>query len=71
MTIKVADANKNITILTIKSNDMKQYQIQKGKYDIWVEEKLVLDDYHFEAGAVFAINVYEDSDRVYVRIYEI
>ncbi|XP_026332707.1 peptide transporter family 1 isoform X2 [Hyposmocoma kahamanoa] len=64
-TIRVDDANKNVTRLSIRSNDMEQKQIQKGKYDIWVDKTRVISDYNFEAGAVFAINVYEDSTRAY------
>lgn len=50
---------------------MGQKHIEKGKYDIWVGNTLVVNDYHFEAGAVFAINVYEDSNTEYVCIYSI
>lgn len=71
MTIRIADANKNTTRLSVKSKNSDQFKIQKGKYDIWVDETAVIKNYQFEAGAVFAIIVYEDSNREYVCIYSI
>lgn len=69
VTIRVTDTKKNVTRLTIRSDNMEQKEIQKGKYDVWVDKTLVVNDYYFEAGGVFAINVYEDSNNVYVCIF--
>ncbi|CAF4745112.1 unnamed protein product [Pieris macdunnoughi] len=48
------------TVLNFLSSDMTQKSLVKGKYDILVNDTVVLKDMAFQTGAVYTINVNED-----------
>lgn len=59
--INVLDSKKNRTVLTLLSNDVAQKTMEKGTYDVVVDERTVLSGLTLRTGAVYTINVYQDS----------
>lgn len=60
--------NKNRTKLSIQSNNNEQSKIEKGNYDVVIDDDVVLKGFPFKSGAVYTINVYEDSKGLYVSV---
>lgn len=48
------------------SNNMTQISIQKGTIDVTVDGVVVLKDFNFKSGAVYTVNVYQDTTGNYV-----
>ncbi|KOB77657.1 Yin, partial [Operophtera brumata] len=64
--VTIVDSSKNRTKLSLDSNDKGQKKISKGSGDIIVDGQTVLKDFKFRAGAVYTINVYNDSNSIFV-----
>lgn len=64
--INILDSQKNRTKLLLSSNDKTEKTIDKGTNDVVVNGQTVLKDFKFRTGAVYTINVYEDSNGGYV-----
>ncbi|XP_059045686.1 peptide transporter family 1 [Achroia grisella] len=62
--IKIVDT-KNRTILSQNSNDRNQKSIQKGKSNVLMGGDVVLKDFNFQSGAVYTINVHQESNGNY------
>lgn len=67
-TITLEDNRKNRTKLLVTTDDTSQKTIEKGKYDVLVNGIVVLEDFHFKAGAVYTINVFETNNGTYVSV---
>ncbi|KAL0902567.1 hypothetical protein ABMA27_000405 [Loxostege sticticalis] len=63
--INILDSQKNRTKLLLSSNDKTEKTIEKGTNDVVVNGQTVLKDFKFRTGAVYTINVYEDSNGGY------
>ncbi|XP_013189413.1 peptide transporter family 1 isoform X3 [Amyelois transitella] len=63
--ISVFDTKKNLTKLITTSGDRAQSRIEKGVSNVNVNGVTVLKDFNFQSGAVYTINVYEDSNGNY------
>ncbi|CAH1647751.1 unnamed protein product [Spodoptera littoralis] len=63
--ISIESDKKNRSLLSIQSNDTSQKSIAKGVSNVTVGGFVVLSDFNFKSGAVYTINVYEDSAGVY------
>lgn len=63
--INITDT-QNRTKLSQNSSDMDQKTIQKGKSDVIIDGETVLKDFNFQSGAVYTINVYQDSNGIYI-----
>ncbi|KAL0852209.1 hypothetical protein ABMA28_000429 [Loxostege sticticalis] len=63
--INILDSQKNRTKLLLSSNDKTEKTIDKGTNDVVVNGQTVLKDFKFRTGAVYTINVYEDSNGGY------
>lgn len=48
-------------MLAIKSNNREAWNIERGVYDVLVDNNVVLKDFNFRTGAVYTINVYENN----------
>lgn len=69
MQINIFDTKKNRSNLLLQSSDTEQKTIQKGISDVFINDETVLKDFNFQSGAVYTINVYEDSNGIYVSGY--
>lgn len=67
--ITIVDSSKNRTKLSLDSNEKGQKKIPKGSGDVIVDGQTVLKDFKFRAGAVYTINVCNDSNSMYVSNY--
>ncbi|XP_041987142.1 peptide transporter family 1 isoform X2 [Aricia agestis] len=66
VTINVNDVRKNVTKLSLKSDDRSQYSIDKGTYNVLVDGVIILSEYEFKTGAVYTINMVKDSSETYI-----
>ncbi|XP_072931088.1 peptide transporter family 1-like isoform X2 [Epargyreus clarus] len=64
--MQVLNNKKNRTMLDIPSTNSSQVSIVRGTYDIIINGDKVLREYSFKAGAVYTINVYEDTTGSYM-----
>lgn len=65
VTINVQRSSKK-TNIAIDSTDKLQKFIEKGTYNVMIDDVAVLSDFQFKAGAVYTIVIYETSNRTYV-----
>ncbi|XP_075990601.1 peptide transporter family 1-like isoform X2 [Anticarsia gemmatalis] len=65
-TIKIDDIKKNRTKLSISSTNSTQIKIDKGASDVTIDGQAILSNFNFMSGAVYTINVYQDSNGTYV-----
>lgn len=65
VTVAIVESKKNKTKLSLQSDDISQVKITKGNGDVLVNDQKVLEGYAFKSGAVYTINVYEDTDGAY------
>ncbi|CAB3225260.1 unnamed protein product [Arctia plantaginis] len=65
-TISIEDVKNNQTKLNITSDNYNQSSIGKGKRDVIVGGQVVLQDYNFRSGAVYTINIHQDSTGTYI-----
>ncbi|XP_028177240.1 peptide transporter family 1-like isoform X1 [Ostrinia furnacalis] len=63
--INLIDSQKNRTKLNITSSNSTQISIEKGTYDVVINSQIVINAFKFLDGAVYTINVYEDSNGSY------
>ncbi|KAL4704727.1 hypothetical protein ACJJTC_006505 [Scirpophaga incertulas] len=63
--IFLTDSVKNVTKLILSSNDISQKSIESGTYDVVINGQNVISKYKFQTGAVYTINVYQDSNGDY------
>ncbi|XP_049695149.2 peptide transporter family 1 isoform X1 [Helicoverpa armigera] len=59
------DSRKNQTLLNIFSDDNTQRRIAKGVSSVRIGDEVVLKDFDFKSGAVYTINVCDNSDSSY------
>ncbi|CAK1554112.1 unnamed protein product [Leptosia nina] len=62
---------KNRTILNLLSDDMTQKALDKGTYDIVINEVVVMKDVKLQPGAVYTINVFEEAGTYVANIVTI
>ncbi|PZC71468.1 hypothetical protein B5X24_HaOG213364 [Helicoverpa armigera] len=59
------ESRKNQTLLNIFSDDNSQRRIAKGVSSVRIGDEVVLKDFDFKSGAVYTINVCDNSDSSY------
>ncbi|XP_023946831.2 peptide transporter family 1 [Bicyclus anynana] len=65
-TISLHDSKKNRTKLSMTTDDTSQKSIEKGKYDVIINDIVLIKDFKFMAGAVYTINVLEENNGNYM-----
>ncbi|XP_049885461.1 peptide transporter family 1 [Pectinophora gossypiella] len=63
--ITIEDVKKNRIKLNITSDDFNQKKIERGTYDVIIDNQTVIRDFAFKLGAVYTINVHKDNEQTY------